>query len=213
MLPRRNPRHFVRFITSDQTCLKIPKTFIEDNRKQILLNPVLLIVSDDKVWPVGWTVTGDGKVWLQKGWLEFSEYYYLKFGHLLRFKHVGKSIFHVKIFNPRYEQVFEYQPDNRCFSVTVRDSYLQSSWLYVPVNFCRTYLTGYHQDEVRCVLETSHGGRWGEVDCRVFKSFGKLCGQNWKKFSYENSLGAGDVCEFELINAAERVMKVTISRA
>lgn len=83
---------------------------------------------------------------------------------------------------------------------------------YVPVKFCRRYLTGYNK-RAKCVLETSHGGRWGEVDCMVFEYFGKLCGQNWKKFSDENRLGVGDVCEFELISAVEKVMKVTISKA
>ncbi|KAM0057930.1 putative transcription factor B3-Domain family [Helianthus debilis subsp. tardiflorus] len=216
----RKLRNFYRFITSDtdQTSLKIPKKFTRDHRKQILLNNnVLLIVSDDKVWSLGWTVSDNGKLWLQKGWPEFYQHYCLNFGHLLHFKHLGKSIFHVRIFDPRYQELYNLQPEkniknNRSFKVTVRESYLESSMLYVPVRFYRRYLSG-NKKSVRCVLQMAQGGSWGGVKCRVYDGYAKLCGQNWKRFSDENHLCVGDVCVFELINAVENVMRVTVSRA
>ncbi|KAJ0494930.1 putative transcription factor B3-Domain family [Helianthus annuus] len=134
MRSHRKLRNFYRFITSDtdQTCLKIPKKFTRDHRKQILLNNnVLIIVSDDK---------------------------------------------------------------------------------YVPVRFYRRYLSS-KKKGVRCVLQMAQGGSWGGVKCRVYEGYAKLCGQNWKRFSDENHLCVGDVCVFELINAVEKVMRVTISRA
>ncbi|KAF5779383.1 putative transcription factor B3-Domain family [Helianthus annuus] len=221
MRSHRKLRNFYRFITSDtdQTGLKIPKKFTKDHRKQILLNNnVLLIVSDDKVWHLGWTVSDDGKLWLQKGWPEFHKHYCLKFGHLLVFKHLGKSKFHVRIFDPGYIELYNLQPEKeieskRSFTVTVRYAYLRSSMLYVPVRFYRRCLGGYKKN-VRCVLQMAQGGSWGGVNCRVVnKSRAGLYGQNWKKFSDENHLGLGDVCVFELINDVENVMKVTISRA
>ncbi|KAI3713072.1 hypothetical protein L1987_71643 [Smallanthus sonchifolius] len=178
MRSRRKPRNFFRFITSDNiSSLNIPKKFTKQHRKQILLNDVLLIVSDDKVWPLGWMISGDGKLRLQKGWPEFHEHYCLKFGHLLYFTHMGKSIF-----------------------------------LYAPVRFCRRYLVGYRKVG-SCVLRMSNGGRWGPVNCRVFETYARLCGESWTKFSDENRLCVGDVCVFELVNDVEKVMNVTISRA
>ncbi|KAD3640940.1 hypothetical protein R6Q59_003577 [Mikania micrantha] len=227
-------RNFFRFITTDQSSLKIPKKFTRDHRKQILLNNALLIVSDDKVWPVVSTLSGDGKLWLQKGWPEFQQHYRLKFGHLLFFDHLGKSVFHVRIFDPSYQEIYNIPPqkylklekeivvqsasrnrahkDNPCFSVTIRNSYLQSSIAYAPVRFCRRYLRG-DQKLAICVLQMSGGRKWGPVNCRIYKNYANLCGENWKKFSEENHLGVGDVCLFELINELENVMEVTISRA
>ncbi|KAK9053204.1 hypothetical protein SSX86_029836 [Deinandra increscens subsp. villosa] len=96
MPPRRMLRNFFRFITSDtidQCRLKIPKKFTREHRQKILMNDVSLIVSDDKVWPLGLVVSGDGSLWLQKGWPEFQQHYSLKIGHLLFFDHLGKIHF------------------------------------------------------------------------------------------------------------------------
>lgn len=62
---------------------------------------------------MGWTVSGDGKLWLQKGWPEFSEYYGLKFGHLLSFNHLGKSIFHVRILQSTYKELLPNNPKSK----------------------------------------------------------------------------------------------------
>ncbi|KAL5538326.1 hypothetical protein UlMin_046193 [Ulmus minor] len=41
----------------------------------------------------------DGKVWLEEGWQEFSEYYSLVVGSLLTFRYIEEaSLFHVSIF-------------------------------------------------------------------------------------------------------------------
>ncbi|KAI3813332.1 hypothetical protein L1987_18052 [Smallanthus sonchifolius] len=218
MRPRRKPRNFFRFITSDNSSsLNIPTKFTREHRKQILLNDVLLIVSDDKVWPLGWMVSGDGKLWLQKGWPEFHDHYCLKFGHILYFTHMGKSIFHVRIFDPSYQEIYNFPPKKYLksfpsYSVTIRASYLRGSIVYAPVGFCRRYLVG-DRKVGSCVLRMSNGGRWGPVNCRVFETYARLCGKSWRKFSDENRLCVGDVCVFELINDVEKVMNVTISRA
>ncbi|KVI02636.1 B3 DNA binding domain-containing protein [Cynara cardunculus var. scolymus] len=102
MPSRRKPTNFYRVTLSgnvNKTSLRIPNRFIRGHRKQILLNDVLLIVSDDKVWRLGWMISGDGKLWIQKGWPEFAKHYRIGYGHLLLFKHMGKSIFHVSIFD------------------------------------------------------------------------------------------------------------------
>ncbi|MFS8033411.1 putative transcription factor B3-Domain family [Helianthus anomalus] len=163
MRSHRKLRNFYRFITSDtdQTGLKIPKKFTKDHRKQILLNNnVLLIVSDDKVWHLGWTVSDDGKLWLQKGWPEFHKHYCLKFGHLLVFKHLGKSKFHVRIFDPGYIELYNLKPEKeienkRSFTVTVRYAYLRSSMLVMILSlvFRRVYLYSFRSSHsVFCFL-------------------------------------------------------------
>ncbi|KAK9064313.1 hypothetical protein SSX86_015693 [Deinandra increscens subsp. villosa] len=256
MPSRRKLRNFFRFITSDQCILKIPKKFTREHREQILLNDVVLIVSDDKVWPLGLMVSGDGKLWLHNGWPEFQQHYSLKFGHLLVFDHLGKSVFHVRIFDPSYQEMYNLppvkyiKPENEIdqseirenegkiytigraedsgkrafessksskskkpfYAATIRDSYLRASRVYAPVPFCRRYLID-NQKDGSCVLQMSGGRKWGPVNCRVYKTYGRLCGANWKKFSDENHLGVGDVCVFRLINDVKKVMKVTIYRA
>ncbi|KAI3665745.1 hypothetical protein L6452_44375 [Arctium lappa] len=112
MPSRRKPRNFYTVILSDtinKTNLRIPNQFIKAHRKQILLNDVVLIVSDDKAWHFRWTISGDGKLYLQKGWPEFANHYRIAYGHLLLFKHLGKSIFHVSIFDSSNCEI-DYSP-------------------------------------------------------------------------------------------------------
>ena len=56
-------------------------------------------------------ISGDGKLWLQKGWPEFAEHYCLKTGYLLIFNHVAKSVFRVCIFD-RNSCEINYAPSN-----------------------------------------------------------------------------------------------------
>ncbi|CAI8612447.1 unnamed protein product [Vicia faba] len=41
----------------------------------------------------------DGKIWFEKGWKEFEEYYSLSHGHLLVFRYEGTTHFEVRIFD------------------------------------------------------------------------------------------------------------------
>ena len=81
----------------------------------------------------------------------------------------------------------------------------------VPLDFMRRYLK-HDKDRVNCVLEMSNGENWGPIECRNYKTYGKLHGANLKKFRDDNHVGVGDVCVFELINEIENVLKVTIFR-
>ncbi|MBA0707040.1 hypothetical protein Golax_019122 [Gossypium laxum] len=58
----------------------------------------MLSVPSGAVWKVELTKS-DGKIWLENGWLEFSNHYSLDIGHLLVFRYVGNSNFHVIIFD------------------------------------------------------------------------------------------------------------------
>ncbi|KAJ9564418.1 hypothetical protein OSB04_000384 [Centaurea solstitialis] len=304
---RRKPTNFYSVILSvnvNKNTLRIPKRFIRGHRKKILLNDVVVIVSDDKVWNFGWMISGDGKLWFQKGWPEFAHHYRIRYGHLLVFKHLGKSVFHVTIFDstnceidyppppskkPKLnkeiyqvddiDQYDEIEVDNLglekgeeqssaksfkseypSYKIVIRPSYtrnwglpsglahgaapipavtpprctgmgpvwgvsgsgkadvalrwqpIQVVWVIVPLDFMRRYLTC-DKDHVTCVLEMSNGRKWGPIECRNYKTFGKLYGDNLKKFYDDNHVGVGNVCVFQLIDEIEKVLKVTISRA
>ncbi|KAL4568660.1 hypothetical protein LXL04_024275 [Taraxacum kok-saghyz] len=114
MRSRQKPQNFYRFIHSDdvnQVIIRIPNKFIREHRKNILLNNVLITVSDEKIWSLGWMISGDGKLWLQKGWPEFAEHYCLKTGYLLIFNYLRKSVFRVCIFD-RNSCEINYAPSN-----------------------------------------------------------------------------------------------------
>ncbi|KAI3503148.1 hypothetical protein L1887_31584 [Cichorium endivia] len=110
-----------------------------------------------------------------------------------------------------HEAAKSFKSDNPFYSVTVKASYF--NWVYAPVPFMRRYLLNGDEKCVSCVLQVSDGEICGPVMCRDYNTYGKLCGDNWRKFYDENNLGAGDVCVFELINEMKKVLKVTIFRA
>lgn len=59
---------------------------------------VVLKVPNGEKWPIGLT-SRDRKVWLNKGWSKFAEFYSLDHGNLLIFNFEGDhSHFHVRIF-------------------------------------------------------------------------------------------------------------------
>nr|XP_043628603.1 B3 domain-containing protein REM9-like isoform X2 [Erigeron canadensis] len=240
------PLNFYVFITYDnliESSLRIPIDFTIEYQKQIRSNnkDIILSVSDGKTWYLGWMVSGNGHLWLQKGWPEFAEHYHLKIGYLLLFNHQESSIFHVRIFNqtsceityfpqeidqsmhtgdtevlntPAKSQNSEVdRSDNPFFSAKMPPSYHSSLGMYVPFKFCTRYLTC-GKEYVDCVLHMPEVGNWGPIPCKMYKQkHGKLYGPNWKKFSNENHLVPGDVCLLELISESEKVLKVTITRA
>ncbi|KAI3503146.1 hypothetical protein L1887_31582 [Cichorium endivia] len=108
------------------------------------------------------------------------------------------------------EAAKSFKSDNPFYSVTIKASYF--NWVYAPVPFMRRYLLNGDEKCVSCVLQVSDGGICGPVECRDHNTYGKLCGDNWRKFYDENNLRVGDVCVFELMNEMKKVLKVTIFR-
>lgn len=58
---------------------------------------VVLELPNGKIWKMKLKKKHDGKVYLEEGWSDFAQYYSIQFGHLLLFKYVGNSLFHVII--------------------------------------------------------------------------------------------------------------------
>ncbi|MBA0677691.1 hypothetical protein Goari_019087 [Gossypium aridum] len=77
--------------------LGIPRKFMK-NHGNSMSSPAMLSFPSGAVWKVELTKS-DGKIWLENGWLEFSNHYSLDIGHLLVFRCVGNSNFHVIIFD------------------------------------------------------------------------------------------------------------------
>ncbi|PWA64545.1 DNA-binding pseudobarrel domain-containing protein [Artemisia annua] len=214
---------------------KIPKNFTEEHREKILLNDVTLIVSDDKAWPFGLMVSCDGNIWLQKGWPEFAQHYRLKIGHLLLFKHLGKSVFHVRIFKERFSApIKSHKPakeNDPSFQETKGKSKTDLSSenrdKHRPTNYKaleaakafmadnpNSYILEITASYTRTSGLMSNGRKWGPIKCKAYNkyNYGRMYGDNLKKFRDENRLVVGDACVFELINEVEHVLKVTIFR-
>ena len=64
-----------------------------------LTNRVVLKLPCGSQWKLGLTKSSDGKVWIDKGWPEFSKQYSIARGHLLVFRYEGNSQFSVVIFD------------------------------------------------------------------------------------------------------------------
>ncbi|KAG6725039.1 hypothetical protein I3842_02G013200 [Carya illinoinensis] len=92
--------HFFKIILSrclQDRKLMIPRRFIR-RYGEGLSNLAFLKLPNGAEWKLELTKC-DGKVWLQKGWQEFIEYYSLKLGHLLVFRYEGNSHFYILVFD------------------------------------------------------------------------------------------------------------------
>ncbi|MBA0734962.1 hypothetical protein Gogos_018849 [Gossypium gossypioides] len=75
-------------------------------------SPAMLSVPSGAVWKVELTKS-DGKIWLENGWLEFSNHYSLDIGHLLVFRYDENSNFHVIIFDKSASEMqYPYTSNN-----------------------------------------------------------------------------------------------------
>ncbi|KAG8383799.1 hypothetical protein BUALT_Bualt04G0051200 [Buddleja alternifolia] len=76
---------------------RIPKGFTQKYGQNVA-NSIFLKVASGLVWKVE-LIRCNGETWMQKGWIEFKEYYSLGYGHFLVFEYDGDSSFNVLIFD------------------------------------------------------------------------------------------------------------------
>lgn len=81
---------------------------------------------------------------------------------------------------------------------------------YLPSCFAEKHLEGVSGFIKLQISDGTDGKQW-PVRCLYRTGRAKLS-QGWFEFSLENNLGEGDVCVFELIEANEVVLKVTVFR-
>ncbi|CAL5371120.1 unnamed protein product [Camellia sinensis] len=86
----------------------IPRKFMTKHGKN-LANLVFLNVPSGAVWKVE-LMNSNEEVWLSNGWKDFTQYYSIRFGHLLVFRYDRNSNFHVIIFDMSASEI-EY-PSN-----------------------------------------------------------------------------------------------------
>ncbi|CAL5191855.1 unnamed protein product [Lathyrus oleraceus] len=94
------PFHFFKIIVSEslnQGKLMIPVKFV-NKYGEGLPTAIYLNTPNGAVWKIN-LVKNDGKIWFEKGWKEFEEYYSLSHGHLLVFKYEKTCHFEVQIFD------------------------------------------------------------------------------------------------------------------
>ncbi|XP_031387049.1 B3 domain-containing transcription factor VRN1-like [Punica granatum] len=81
--------------------LVVPKKFVRKYGKDLSVSSVVLLkVPSGDAWEVELR-KGDTDVWLQKGWLDFANFYSIKHGHFLVFKYEAGSsnVFNVFVFD------------------------------------------------------------------------------------------------------------------
>ncbi|XP_071703550.1 uncharacterized protein [Rutidosis leptorrhynchoides] len=111
------PFNFYVLITKDnftQNSLRISTEFDEEQMKQIQSNDnMILMVSDNKNWCMGWQISTDGHLLLQNGWPEFAKHYRIKIGQLLQFDHIhGSSNFHIRIYGENTHEITTFPSIN-----------------------------------------------------------------------------------------------------
>ncbi|KAB1669453.1 hypothetical protein E1A91_D03G020300v1 [Gossypium mustelinum] len=106
--------YFLKIILQDTIQngkLGIPRKFVK-NHGNSMSSPAMLSVPSGAVWKVELTKS-DGKIWLENGWLEFSNHYSLDIGHLLVFRYDGNSNFRVIIFDKSASEIqYPYTSNN-----------------------------------------------------------------------------------------------------
>ncbi|KAL2324004.1 hypothetical protein Fmac_023062 [Flemingia macrophylla] len=90
--------HFFKRIEEDilrNGELRIPRGFVNECWEGIS-NPLRLLLPNGAKWNVSWK-KHDADIWLTDKWKKFADFYSLDQDHLLVFRYVGKSQFHVVI--------------------------------------------------------------------------------------------------------------------
>ncbi|GKV21239.1 hypothetical protein SLEP1_g31236 [Rubroshorea leprosula] len=101
-----------------------------------------------------------------------------------------------------------FEPVNPFCRVVLRPSYLyRGCIMYLPSCFAEKHLSGVSGF---IKLQLPDGKQW-PVRC-LYKGGRAKFSQGWYEFTLENNMGEGDVCVFELLNAREFVLKVTVFR-
>lgn len=81
---------------------RVPSNIVRECGDSLKSDKVFLKLPCGSHWKVGLTSessTGEGKVWIAKGWPKFSRHYSIARGHSLVFAYQGNSKFHVSIFD------------------------------------------------------------------------------------------------------------------
>ncbi|XP_043719269.1 putative B3 domain-containing protein REM15 [Telopea speciosissima] len=164
------------------------------------ISEVVLKDQKGRTWPLKLKRRFDGGVDIGPGWLEFSAANLLKEEDICIFRLIssgkipdGAMVFDVTVLD---SDVNDDQPRNPCFSISIRQSFLDQSCLYVPENFAKSNDL---KESCEMTLRDRKGISW-QMNLKHRNSSGRfcICG-SWLKISVENGFKVGDICTFELV--------------
>ncbi|XP_022158241.1 B3 domain-containing protein At4g01580-like [Momordica charantia] len=99
--------HFFKVILPHiltQRKLNVPKKFVSRHGEALQNEEVFLKVANGAEWKVG-VEKSNGKVWFEKGWQQFVEFYSIGVGYFLTFRYETNACFHVTIFDPSASEI------------------------------------------------------------------------------------------------------------
>ncbi|KAK1401338.1 hypothetical protein POM88_000943 [Heracleum sosnowskyi] len=106
-----------------------------------------------------------------------------------------------------------FESKNPFFCHVMKESHIVGGgWpnVYIPKNFKEAHENWKTNDQ----LNLKAAGESWVVFCNLNLKFGQCrISRGWTIFARDNSLSAGDICVFELINRSEKLLKVFIFRA
>ncbi|KAK1369130.1 hypothetical protein POM88_035222 [Heracleum sosnowskyi] len=208
--------HFFKIILSDtdsQTKLMMPRKFVRKYGKN-LDSRISLKAPNGLAWRVNME-RHEGDVWL-----EFARFYSIKFGYLLVFKYRGHCDYKVRVFDPRKSgDCASAIKEAEARALASAEAFRSDKPFFFHV-MSRTFVDGkgrglfndkvYLQFNDKVYLQVA--GKCWQVNCDL-KGIGCRLSFGWDRFVKDNSLTAGDVCVFELIDACKKLLQVVIFRA
>ncbi|CAN6587520.1 unnamed protein product [Malus baccata var. baccata] len=206
------PRRFFKpLIPGFEYTISIPAGFSQNLNERNMKKAV--IESCQGSWQVGVARTGDGTLYFEGGWEEFVKYHNLKVGDFLVFKHLGRMVFHVKV----------YEPLGCEKAISETHSLPSKCYVTIPSEFVKAHGLG---DRKKMILKVRFvGGKW-PVELGTWQG-GKrgaaislrtaIRTRGWYKFYEDNGLKIGDCCKFVLKEVPDSkskpvIMEVDIKR-
>ncbi|KAL1833940.1 hypothetical protein ACET3Z_003591 [Daucus carota] len=205
----------------DGRCLSVPKIFVTTHITRDHCN-VILQSSDGRSWPVKCTTSRSYRTAARftSGWRNFAHANSLAVGDVCVFELIShsKKLINVSIFPLNMASFPRSSSSNtkpkRFFKIILSDIGSHSSLVrifhYIPKTFKEAYKKWKYQNQI--LLEAE--GRIWPVTCSLYSNCNQCrIRQGWAQFARDNSLNAGDVCVFELINPSTKLLQVLIFRA
>ncbi|KAM1527893.1 hypothetical protein ACFXTI_017007 [Malus domestica] len=219
-----------RFTSISQTVFQafdsrsIPAGFSQNLNERNMKKAV--IESCQGSWQVGVARTGDGTLYFEGGWEEFVKYHNLKVGDFLVFKHLGRMVFHVNVYEPLgCEKAFPPPPaaapstSSPLFflkSISETHSLPSKCYVTIPSEFVKAHGLG---DRKKMILKVRFvGGKW-PVELGTWQGGRRgaaislrtaIRTRGWYKFYEDNRLKIGDCCKFVLKEVPDSKSKPVI---
>ncbi|GMJ07957.1 REPRODUCTIVE MERISTEM 39, REDUCED VERNALIZATION RESPONSE 1 [Hibiscus trionum] len=209
----------------------IPKDFSLKFLKE-KTDDLTLCNSGGKTWPARYwryiTSHKYTKTTIHIGWEPFMQENNLKAGDVCVFELISQTEIKLKVLIYRQDTSGSFPLESKqnlkaialqragnfksihpFFKVVMQPIYLYRNSLNVPYKFVREHLD---EEKTKAVLQVADGRTWNVKFTVNVLTGGQRKAEfyPWRTFAWDNNLGRGDVCVFELINRHENAFKVSI---